>query len=619
MMMQGLKMSEMDDFEKELKVGFLEEAAQLIADAEQCFLVMESNPTDQANLEKIFRIAHNIKGSARAVGFETLGAFTHEFESFLLKCKNGILAINGRSVSLLLKCNDFVRECLETLKLDLAAQPVNPELVQELVQFKESSEAVTELAATAVETAAFSEQELVPEELFAGTIPDAAAFMEENVVTETHAPTPLVQPAALQAIDPFQELEKAAALSLVKVPPAPAAKSAVAAQSDESIRVSFSRLEKLLNFVGELVILQTVLKEQAYGSNPVQLRRTVDQIGKVTKEVQDLSMSLRMVPLKQTFQKMQRIVRDTSQVLGKKVNLILEGEETEVDKTVLESLSDPLVHLIRNAVDHGVEMPEARVAKGKSEAGNVYLKAFHQSGRLVIEVKDDGGGIPGERLKQKALEKGILKPGQTLTEKESIHLIFHPGFSTKTEVTEVSGRGVGMDVVKTNIEQLQGEISVETVLNGGSTFKITLPLTLAIIEGMIIKSNDEKYVIPLTHVHESVKLEKDAVQWASGIGELLLLRGETIPAIRLSSLIHTGKKANPEDDRIAIVIRTQAKPFAILVNDILGQHEVVVKKLGAEVQHLKGYGGSAILGDGKPALILELSDLIQTVPLKRVI
>ena len=554
-------------------------------------MVLESNPGDLPTLEKIFRIAHNIKGSSRAVGFESLGVFTHEFESFLLKCKNGLIPINERSISLLLKCNDHVRICVDQLKADLDAVLDSAALMEEIKIFESapSDDVITAHDVRALEAA-----------------------ISESVSEHADSRPDHVEPLGT---DPFAELEATTAQALTKVAPVvkAAASPVNSAGGDESIRVSLARLEKLLNFVGELVILQTVLREQAYAANPQNLRRTVHQIGKVTKEVQDLSMSLRMVPLKQTFQKMQRIVRDTSQVLGKKVNLVLEGEDTEVDKTVLESLSDPLVHLIRNAVDHGVENPADRLAKGKPEAGTVHLRAFHQSGRLVIEVKDNGGGISGERLAQKAAEKGILRPGQTLTEKESIHLIFHPGFSTKAQVTEVSGRGVGMDVVKTNIEQMQGEILVDTVLGEGSTFKIVLPLTLAIIEGMIVRSGEEKFVIPLTHVHESVKIDKKDLKFATGIGEVLLLRGENIPAVRLTQLLDKGKKieGSNELDQIAIVVRTQGEPFAVLVNDIIGQHEVVVKKLGTEVQHLRGYSGSAILGDGKPALILELSDLIQ--------
>jgi two-component system chemotaxis sensor kinase CheA len=385
---------------------------------------------------------------------------------------------------------------------------------------------------------------------------------------------------------------------------------------EESIRVSLSRLEKLLNSVGELVILQSVLREQSQGFNPHLLRKTVHQMGKVTKEVQDISMSLRMVPLRQTFQKMQRIVRDTGNLLGKKVMLSTAGDDTELDKTVLEHISDPLVHLIRNACDHGIESPEKRIAAGKTETGFVALRAYHESGKLVIEVKDDGGGIDGERLQQKAVEKGILKPGARLTPQESIQLIFHPGFSTKAQVTEVSGRGVGMDVVKTNIEALQGEVLVETELGKGTTFKVILPLTLAIIDGMVVRNGSCRFVIPLSHVHETLRPTSKEVHSATGLGEVLMLRGENLPLYRLSQLL--GQKRSQQDEareQIAMVIRYTGQPFAVMVDDVLGQQQVVIKEVGAEIQSLQWMSGSAILGDGKPAIILEMNELVK--PAKR--
>jgi two-component system chemotaxis sensor kinase CheA len=385
---------------------------------------------------------------------------------------------------------------------------------------------------------------------------------------------------------------------------------ASASSEDESIRVSLRRLEDLINNVGELVILQTVLNQHRHLIESSLLNRTISQLAKITKDIQDTSMSLRMVPLKQSFQKMQRIVRDTSKVLGKEIHFELIGEHTELDKTVVDQLGDPLVHLIRNAVDHGIESADDRIAAGKPAAGNVSLSAAHKGGKIVIEIKDDGKGLDPVKLKNSAIEKGILKPNQAISDKDAIHLIFAAGFSTKKEVTEVSGRGVGMDVVKTNIEKkLGGEIQLETELGKGSTFRIVLPLTLAIVDGMVIRSGTDRYIVPLAQVHESLQPQASDVHSVSGLGEVLSLRGEELPLIRLTQVLGRKSEDRPASECIAIVVRNGEAPFSMLVDDILGQQQIVIKQLGGEVRNLKGVTGGAILGDGKAALILDLNEI----------
>ena len=582
----------MDDFEKELKVGFLDEAAQLLADAEQCFLQLESEKQDGEILDKIFRLAHNLKGSAKAVGFESMGAFAHVFESFLLKMKTGEIPKISVVINLMLRCNDHLNEMVTTLKADMEAMVDSSELTAEL-----------ELGLAGNLEKISSKIHIEPEQ---GIIEEAAQNFEadnyEDIENEAITPDAIPNEMRPQFSQENGSLDSADKKAEHKY------KSLLGPTNEESIRVSLSRLEKLLNFVGEMVILQTVLKEQVHSVDQTLLRRTVHQLGKVTKEVQDISMGLRMVPMKPTFQKMQRIVRDIAQVLNKKVTFHMEGEDTELDKTVLESIGDPLVHLVRNAIDHGIEAPERRVALGKSESGNVVLRASHQGGRLVIEISDDGSGIDTKVLRQKAEEKGLLKPGHHISDPEALNLIFHPGFSTKQEITEVSGRGVGMDVVKTNIENLQGEVQVETKVGLGSTFKVFLPLTLAIIDGMVVRCGKERFVLPLAQVHESIQPKKEDVKHHVGLGETLILRGENIPLIRLGVLLGR-KNVSPFWQSIAIVIRTGPKPFALLVDDIIGQYQIVIKKLGNELQHYKYFSGSAVLGDGRPALILEPSEL----------
>lgn len=571
----------MDDFERELKVSFLDEASTAITDTEQCFLALEANPEDAENLNKIFRLAHNLKGSSKAVGFDEFGAFTHEFESFILKVKNGQLKASAKVVSLLLELNDHVLHMIEGLKKDLDAKFDSADLFARMTSFSEDD------AAPAIEEPVVEEAQ--PEVQVEQHI--------ETVAVAAETPALHVVPAPIE-VKPAPPVAKAA--------PTKAQNGAI----DESIRVSINKVEALLNFVGEMVILQSVLTEQATKSGSELLRKTVQQIGKVSKEIQDISMSLRMLPVKPTFQKMQRIVRDTAQALNKEVNLTLIGEETELDKTVLEKINDPLVHLIRNSVDHGIENKELRLSRGKPAKGQVRLCAYHSSGKLVIEVADDGGGLDPEKLKKKATEKGILRPGATLGDKEAFDLIFAPGFSTKEQVTDVSGRGVGMDVVRTNITELGGEISISSELGKGTTFKVVLPLTLAIIESMVVTYSDRRFVIPLGSVHETLQANDKQIQNTTGLGDILMLRGENMPLFRLGDFFAI-KSNTPANQMIAMVFRTGPKPFALLVDDIIGQYQVVTKQLSPDLGVIKGVSASTILGDGKPALILEPQDLLQ--------
>lgn len=578
----------MDDFEKELKQGFLDEASAAVEEAEQCFLQLEGQSDDPENIAKIFRLAHNLKGSSKAVGFDDMGEFTHSFENLLLKIKEGVLPVTPLIVNLLLKCLDHIKVMIEALRENLDARFDSAELMREIESAGNGDSAAPALQAEAPQI--FEEP--------ISSVPSADAFFEpvENIapvlkaVPQEEIKTPKIVPVAPPKVDQTQDQKKKNA------------------NSDDTIRISTQRLEKLLNFVGEMVILQSVLNEQSFQFSSHALTRTVGQLGKVGKEIQDLSMGLRMLPIKQTFQKMQRIVRDTAQALDKEVLLTIIGDETEVDKTVLERIADPLVHLVRNSVDHGIESADRRLQNGKDRTGHVSLSARHAGGKLVIEVKDDGGGINAEKVFAKAVEKGIVKPNANLSEKEKVQLVFAPGFSTKEVVSEISGRGVGMDVVKTNIEKIGGEVSIETVIGQGSTFKIVLPLTLAIMECMVVRTGDEKYVLPSYHVAETLKIDESNSRMTA-VGRVLLLRGENLPILNLSDLF---KRKRTEEEAIGMIIRSGKVHFVMAVNDILGQYQIVTKPLAPELRNIKGVVGSTILGDGKPSMILEPNHFISS-------
>lgn len=604
----------MDEFEKEVKLDFLTEALQLLDDSEQAFLALESDKHNADLMNQIFRLAHNLKGTSRAVGFGDVAEFTHEFENLILQLKEGKLEITDGIVSLLLECNDHVSVMIKMLNMDLNSRFDSKDIIEKILSALSGNLTVAAKPA-AVQAAPIEEESFSSDEISADDLALLQSF-EDNLNAPAEVLSMEQKEKRAESFFPSEKPAMAvapvvAAVEGVVVPDQKKEKAAAVKGNteDDSIRVSLARVEMLNNVVGELVIIQTVLNQHREEiENPLMLK-SLSQLAKLSKEIQNISMSLRMVPLKQTLQKMQRIVRDTSKALDKKVILELVGEETEIDKTVLEHLADPLVHIVRNAVDHGLESTEGRIAAGKDEAGVVTIKALHEGNNLVIEISDDGKGINAKVIREKAIEKGVISANATLSEEEIVNLIFHPGFSTKSEVSEISGRGVGMDVVKTNIEKLSGEVKVITEIGKGSKFKVVLPLTLAIIEAMITKIGDERYIIPLGQVYESLSPTPDIVHHVNGVGDCLKIRGEVIPLFKISKALQRNLNEKPLHEQIAIIVNTNERSFAVLVDDILHQQQVVIKKLGEEIKNQKGFMGSSILGDGRPAFILDLIEL----------
>ena len=598
----------MDDLDKEMKMSFIDEARQLLEAAEQCFLDLEtSGGRSPEVIENIFRLAHNMKGTSRAVGFGEVAEFTHQLENLLLRLKQGTMTVDDETVDLLLECNDHLKVMVDSLSIDMAATFDSRELITKIVAKLEGRS----IAATPAPATEHAEHEPVLH-----SAPHQMIEVSEDE-TGVHTTTTSEHGAGATASSGGGGGGNGGGNGGSgggKKAPAPAAPVGQS-QVEESIRVSLSRVEKLSDFIGELVILQTVLNQHRAEIQSPLLQRTVQQLSKISKEIQDISMSLRMIPLKQTFAKLQRIVRDTSKALDKDVELQLYGEQTEVDKTVLEQVADPLVHIVRNAIDHGLEMPAERLQVGKPKEGNVMIRAYHQGNNLVIEVTDDGRGLDPKKLIRKAIEKGVVPEGTTMTDEEAYLLIFAPGFSTKDQVSEISGRGVGLDVVKTNVERLGGQVQLDSDLGHGSCFRILLPLTLAIIDGMVVQVGEERYVVPIANVHETVQPRKEDVSHVTGKGDMLNLRDATLPLIRLSHILRTGNVKTQKESwqSIAIIVNSRKQPFAVLVDDILRQQQIVIKKLGAEIRTQKGLAGSAILGDGKPALILDLNDLMENM------
>lgn len=388
-----------------------------------------------------------------------------------------------------------------------------------------------------------------------------------------------------------------------------------AAKGSSSIRVDTGKIDTLINMVGELVITQSMLSligEHFELGKLDQLKNGLSQLERHTRELQESVMNIRMLPISFVFSRFPRLAHDISSKLGKKIELKLVGEHTEVDKTVVELLSDPLVHLVRNSLDHGIEMPDVRLAAGKPETGTVTLEAYHRGGNIVIEVSDDGKGLDKDKLRAKAVEKGLIEPDAVLTDKQTYELIFMPGFSTAEKLTDISGRGVGMDVVRRNIQALGGNIEIISTLGKGSTISIHLPLTLAILDGQSIAVGDETYIVPLGSIIESLNIKEDRLNRVVGKGETFLLRGQYLPIIRMHEIFNVvSAKHTKLTEGLLVVVEGQGVRCGLFVDDLLGQQQVVIKSLEANYRRVEGVSGATILGDGSVALILDIPGLVR--------
>jgi len=381
-----------------------------------------------------------------------------------------------------------------------------------------------------------------------------------------------------------------------------------------SIRVGVDKVDSLINLVGELVITQSMLSELGNDFDLTKIERLtsgLEQLLQNTKELQESVMRIRMLPISFAFNRFPRLVHDLSKKTGKDIELILKGEQTELDKTVMEQIGDPLVHLVRNAVDHGIEPSEVRIANGKSEKGTITLDAYHQGGNIVIEINDDGGGIDRKAVFDKALEKGIVDANSTLSDSQVFDLIFEPGFSTAKELSDISGRGVGMDVVKKNIQSLGGRIQVESEPGKGSTFKVNLPLTLAILDGQLVKVGSEVYIIPLITIVESLQTQSDLINRVSGDMVLYRLREDNVPVIPIYQLFNIASDNEKIENALLVVVEADGQKVGLLVDDLLAQQQVVIKSLNDNYQQVEGISGATILGDGSVAMILDIPGMIQ--------
>ncbi len=544
---------------------FCGEADEHLEVADRNLLVIDAEPTDAEALNAVYRGFHTIKGVAGMLGLEAVQRLAHEAENLLNMARDGKVVLHGHAL-------DLVFASVDALKRQVSA--------------------IRRWAAVRGQL----EQDFTLPQLLANL--QAAALGTSTAVRTTAAPTPEAAPVRQSPNAPAEPA------------PEPAARHA---NDKETVRVDKDRLDKLINTIGELVIAQSMAQEEfdsiarVSGGHSLAL----PELSKISRDLQELSLSLRMIPLQGTFQKMTRLVRDLSRKLGKPVSLDLHGEETELDKTVVDQLGDPLMHMVRNALDHGLESPDGRTAAGKPAEGRITLRAYHQGGNVYIELTDDGRGLDKDRILKKAIEKGIVTDGQRLTDSEIYALIFAPGFSTAAAVTDVSGRGVGMDVVRRNVEALQGNILIRTVLGKGTTFTIRLPLTLAIMDGLMVGLGGDVYVFPLLSVVESFRPKPADVHTITGRGEAITVRGEVVPLLRLYRLLGRPASVSDPTQALVVLVEDQGKKYAVLVDELLGQMQAVVKSLDANYRRVEGLAGATILGDGRVAMILDIHGLSQ--------
>ena len=574
---------------------FFEETDEHLATLELLLIGLDLDQPDAETLNGIFRAAHSIKGSSGMFGFDDLTAVTHELETLLDRIRCGQTALHADMIGVFLEARDVLQRLLDAHRSQV------PDPDAPVAATVERLRAWLAAPVAAASDAGF------------GLFDDAPAARDGNTADDSASDD-----------DAFGFFDDApgtpAAAAPVAVAPAPAAapgpaKPAATPRADSessSIRVSVEKIDSLINLVGELVITQAMLSQLSEDLDPThfeRLQQALAQLEHNTRDLQESVMSIRMLPISFIFSRFPRLVHDTSARLGKQVELILQGEHTELDKSVIEKLSDPLTHIVRNSIDHGIETPAERLAAGKPAQGSVKLAASHQGGSVVVEISDDGRGLSRERILAKAREKG-LAVHDGMSDAEVWQLIFMPGFSTAEAVTELSGRGVGMDVVRRNIQAMGGRIDIDSAPGMGTRMSIRLPLTLAILDGLIVAVEQVNYVVPLTYIVESLQARADDVRGLAGEESTVIrVRGEYLPLFSLNQLLRIGAAPVPPEQGIVVILESEGRSFALQVDELVGQQQVVIKSLEQNFRRIDGIAGATIMGDGSVALILDVDAL----------
>lgn len=556
-----------DDEMKEIVESFIIETKELLDKLDNDLLQIEKRPNDVELLNSIFRYVHTIKGTSSFIGFEQMSELAHKFEDVLNKLRKGEIKLRSDIVDVMFKSHDLLKILLSKLEnRDFA--PID---IKDIISKLER----------------ISRGEILSD--------DEADFLNDHEKVENND--------RLENLGGEETIQKVEAKVI-----------------DKTIRINVERLDELINLVGELVLGRNRLTQiisgviEKFEGEPVarELIDTVSQVEYLVSELQTVVMRARMLPIAKVFSKFPRMVRDLAKEMNKEVDLLIYGEDTEVDKSVIEYIHDPLVHIIRNAIDHGIEPKEERIKVGKPERGKIILKAEHEGNYIVITVEDDGRGIDPNKIRKKAIEKNLIteQEANSISDKDILNFIFIPGFSTASKVTNVSGRGVGLDVVKANITKLNGIIDVQSTPGIGTKFILKLPLTLAIIQGLIVKVCDEIFIVPLSSVIEVVRIEPEQIHSVNG-KEIIRLRDSILPLVRLEKIFNLGSSCYKNGNLYVVVVGLAEKKLGLVVDALIGQKEVVIKSLGSYLKNVKGIAGATILGDGSVKLIIDIAQIFK--------
>lgn len=609
------------DAEPELAGDFVVEAREHLEEVDAQLLVLEKSPGDAEAVNCIFRAFHTIKGLAGFLELDCIKNLAHEAETMLDAVRGGSLTLNGPPLEATFASNDALKVMVDGVQLALeTGQPLVPpggldELVA-LITAVLNGEDPPPVSPPSGEQPGAVEEHDDASAIAAEAVDEEDELQGDNVDQQTESSEVAQQPDAPSNDAADTEAADTGAEAPPAKPDAPAGRTEPGKKVEvrETIKVDAQRLDALVDMIGELVIAEAMVSrsDELDLDSANRLPSLFAHMDKITRELQELAMSLRMVPIRSTFRRMARLARDVASKLDKRIDFVTRGEETELDKTVVDSIGDPLVHMVRNAVDHGLEdCAEDRIAVGKKPIGNVELRAFHRGGNIHIEIEDDGRGLDRDRILAKAIERGIIEEGEMISDNEIYALIFAPGFSTAKQLTDVSGRGVGLDVVKRDIQALRGSVEIRSNKGKGTVFSIRLPLTLAIIDGMVVRVGRERYVLPTAAIVRMIRPETDHLKTVLDQGEMLIVGEELVPLHRLYRILGIEDAVVDETRASAVMVEHENRTVAFLVDELLGQQQIVIKPLGPTFTGTRGLAGGAIMPDGQVGLILDIAGLVE--------